>query len=89
VPVAAADVRQWIWEPFPVILIVYDALKERAFWLYVQWHTETHRITESTAETLTFHIPVLNRLSRSAIERFRVFRDTVLAQVKGVIRHEK
>ena len=39
-------------------------------------------------EKATLRIPLTNRLDYEAIKRFRGFRDHVLAQVKGVIRHD-
>ncbi len=36
----AADLRSWLAEFQPVILVVYDAVQERACWLYVQAYFE-------------------------------------------------
>jgi hypothetical protein len=36
--VERADLRAWLREPWPVILVVYEAATDRAFWLYVQEH---------------------------------------------------
>src|SRR5262245_45894381 len=33
-----SDLVLWLAQPMPVILIVYDASKDRAYWLYVQSH---------------------------------------------------
>lgn len=85
--VSSADVRLWIWEPLPVVLVVYDARADRAYWLYVQQYAERRGLNDSPDETVTFHIPISNRLNRAAVGRFRAFRDAVLQQVKGVIRH--
>lgn len=86
-----AHIKSWQWEPFPVILVVYDARgKGRALWLYVQNYIETSKIElddMGDEVTVTFHIPVGNRLGKAAIGRFRGFRDKILARVKGVIRH--
>jgi hypothetical protein len=87
VRVASVDLKLWLWEPFPVILIVYDATKDRAFWLYVQSYANNQGITDAT-ETVTLRVPANNRLNRSAIDQFRSFRDVVLSEVKGVIRHD-
>ena len=88
VQVALADVSMWLWEPYPVILIVYDAAKERAFWLYVQSEAENQGIMEAATETVTMRVPIANRLQGAAIDRFRGFSNAVLAQVRGVIGHE-
>ena len=90
--VESAHVRSWIWEPYPVILVVYDAEgRGRAFWLYIQGYFESSpgdRGGIEDNESVTLHIPMKNRLNGAAIERFRKFKDRVLAQVKGVIRHD-
>ena len=39
--VEAVDLRLWLREVAPVILIVYDALREDACWLYVQAYFES------------------------------------------------
>src|SRR5438128_4340832 len=35
---ARSDLVLWLAQPMPVILIVYDARKDVAYWLYVQSH---------------------------------------------------
>jgi len=87
-----AHLKAWQWEPMPVILIVYDAMGEgRAFWLYIQSYLnnpENSIDPDSNGDTVTLHIPAQNQLDATAIERFRGFRDNVLAQLKGVIGHD-
>jgi hypothetical protein len=36
--IAKADFRHWLLEPMPVILVLFDAAKETAYWLHVQSH---------------------------------------------------
>jgi hypothetical protein len=38
--VEASDLRSWLREPMPVILVLYDARKEVGYWLYLQAHFE-------------------------------------------------
>jgi hypothetical protein len=42
----------------------------------------------ASQETATLQIPLENALDCAAINRFRDYRDHVLTQVKGVIRHD-
>jgi hypothetical protein len=99
-PVEMAHVWCWEGEPCPVILVRYDATTDRGYWLYVQRELERpdNRISSLLDEEIlivgdeqrnyaTFRIPLTNRLNRQAILRFRKFRDQVLEQVKGIIRH--
>ena len=90
ITIEQAHINSWQWEPFPIILVVFDARRRgRAFWLYVQNNIETSGMgtVDEDKGTVTFHIPVANRVDSAAIERFRRFRDRILSQVKGVIRH--
>src|SRR5438477_7929744 len=33
-----ADLAHWLEEPFPVVLVLYDARMDTGYWLYVQRH---------------------------------------------------
>jgi hypothetical protein len=87
-----AHLKAWQWAPLPVILILYDATGDgQAFWLYVQNYISNRaNVIDADYEldTVTLHVPTENRLDAVAIERFRGFRDKVLAQMKGLIGHD-
>jgi hypothetical protein len=97
-----AHLWSWAGEPCPVILVRYDAKADRGYWLYVQRDLESsnHRAVappdvdqpadnDDPREYATLRIPLTNRLDSEAIMRFRTFRDRVLEQVKGIIRHDR
>ncbi len=95
--VSTADVQNWKYELMPVILVVYDAANEEAYWVYVQRELENSahlsRLMEDVEqgrESTTFHIPMANRVDGAAIQEFRKFRGRVVdqARMKGVIRHD-
>jgi hypothetical protein len=84
-----ADLDWWLVETFPVILVIYDAKADRAYWLYVQSHFE--RSTGSPASHGKFvavHIPIANVLDEEAIRHFAEAKAAVQAQTKGVRHHE-
>jgi hypothetical protein len=85
-----AHLQTWQWEPMPVILVVYDAVGDgRAFWVYIQNYLNSRAdLSLDDQETLTVQIPQENQLDAGAIERFRGFRDKVLAEMEGVISHD-
>jgi hypothetical protein len=88
-----ADIRLWMWEPMPVILVVYDASNDEAYWVYVQRELEGpegSRLLSGTSKSVTFHISLANRIHEAAILEFRRFRDEVLRYVnrQGGIRHD-
>src|SRR5947209_3896501 len=57
-----ADLNRWLAEPMPVILIVYDAAADVAYWLYIQEHFEQRRAGRQRrgTDTVTVRIPRVN-----------------------------
>jgi hypothetical protein len=92
-PVAIADLNYWRNEPMPVILVQYDAKSNRAYWLYVQNYVNETAIEsediDAEQETVTVRIPTANRVGPRAVRKFREFKESILAQVKGGARHGK
>src|SRR5439155_12309707 len=76
--VEVADLKLWQEEWMPVILVVYDGQKDRAYWLYVQEYLEERNVSGedllADQDRVTVRIPLKNRLDRRAVERFRQFR---------------
>ena len=83
------DLKLWLREPDPLILVVYDGTADKAFWLYVQAYFEMKRPIDlfTAPGRVTVRIPTSNRLNRRAIQRFADYRDHVQAQIQGRIRH--
>jgi hypothetical protein len=70
------DLRLWAREIDPVILVVYDSQKDRAFWLYMQEYLEERSSRGLFGDGKeTIHIPMKHRVNRRAIERFARWRD--------------
>ena len=75
--IESTHLRDW-WERkhHPVILVLYDAVGDRAFWLDVQAYcdevnrTEPRRLTIDQ-ETVTIRIPFKNKLTLRAVDYFR------------------
>ena len=67
--VTRRDLKLWLDEAYPVILIVYDGRKDNAYWLQVQTYILERRVPQLFAggETISIHVPIENRLERSAI----------------------
>ena len=85
-----SDLVLWLAELRPVILIVYDARQDVAYWLYVQSYFR--RLPEfnlfAVGKTVTVHTPTANVLGPAAVGRFARFRDRVVAQTREVIHDE-
>ncbi|HEY7425496.1 MAG TPA: DUF4365 domain-containing protein [Gemmataceae bacterium] len=84
------DLVLWLAQPMPVILIVYDARKDRAYWLYVQSHFRTLKDFDlfRAGPSVCVQIPVQNVVTTAAMRWFARFRDRVLQQMRKVIHDE-
>lgn len=81
------DVSLWREEPMPVILVVYDAAQQAAYWLYTQALFQSDgRFRGSGGGTVTVHLSRANVLDEQAISLFRLFKQNVLEQMRE-IRH--
>ena len=71
------DLLFWVNEAIPIILIVYDAVGERAYWLHVQGYFRGRQWTARTGATarVTIHIPLENVLDGAAVRLFARLRD--------------
>ena len=79
-----ADVVGWLRQTFPVILVVYDAQTDVAYWLHVQAHFAAPHGELGTGQMVTVHIPVANLLDESAIRGFATAKAAIQSQIKGV-----
>jgi hypothetical protein len=86
-----ADLQLWLSEPFPLILVVYDATADRAYWLYVQAYFAKQASFNLTRapKTVSVRIPTTNVLDPAAIRTFQRYRNQVVAQTQGVITYEE
>jgi hypothetical protein len=77
----------WMGEDLPVILIVYDGIKEVAYWLHIQGALGRGQIFRSrrTPLTITLHIPAENIVNEEAmrhIARLKAEVDTETGEEK-------
>jgi hypothetical protein len=88
--VARKDLHDWLLELMPVILVVYDAQGDLAYWLYVQAHFEKLPDFDVNAAgaQLTVRIPRTNIVDQAAMRKFAEYRDAVLTQTEGVVHHD-
>jgi hypothetical protein len=83
------DMRHWQEEIMPIILIVYDAVKDKAHWLYIQqFFSKLGKMPPNALQKkIAVSIPLRNVVNETAIRRFVQFRDNLLKQTKGAITH--
>lgn len=72
----------WIGELFPVILVVYDATRDRAHWLHVQEEFGRGKVFEAAraGTRLTLQVPMAQVLDHEAISEFRQRKRAAQAQ---------
>ncbi len=70
------DLLFWVNEAVPVILVVYDAAEDKAYWLHVQGYFRGQEWAEraKAATTVTVHVPISNVLDEAAIRQIARFR---------------
>ena len=80
----------WLNEPYPVFLILYDATKAEAYYLYMQEYFTAgmSKKPRTNAETMTVRIPVKNRFTEHTVDYMRERKAAILQQIKGKIEHE-
>lgn len=83
------DLNHWLGESMPMILVLYDAQADVAYWLYTQAHfgKQFGPDLSRVGESVTVAIPRSNVLDRAAMRRFAGYKRALLAQVEGRVRH--
>lgn len=70
--VETAHFKSWLLEWDPVLLVVYDATSDRAFWLDIQEHARLNELDEDIGGlTITLRIPITQTVSQSAVVGWR------------------
>jgi Domain of unknown function (DUF4365) len=79
------DLKLWLEEAYPVILVVYDGQNERAYWIHIQAYILDHRTPELFAggETVAVHVPVANRLRPAAIRAIAQTKNAIHKHFRG------
>ncbi len=72
VTIAIKDLHYWAAELYPFILVVFDAAKDRAYWVCIQEYVTIHPdLFKADQETVSVQIPIANKLTQRSIELFR------------------
>lgn len=82
--VERADLAYWLGEALPVILVLYDARAEEAYWLHLQAYFEGPPVfnLSQAGERVTLLIPRENRLDAAAMKLFARRKNAIASQVK-------
>jgi hypothetical protein len=77
------DMVYWLNEPLPVILVVYHAKSDRAWWLHLNDALREEGRKAPATDKVTVSVPMDNVLDKKAARRFRTLRDKALARTRG------
>jgi Domain of unknown function (DUF4365) len=71
------DLELWLYCDTPLIFIVYDAVKESAFWVDLSIYFENNRDSlKKVTKFVRIYIPAKNVLSGQTIQKFRQIKNT-------------
>lgn len=78
----------WLGEPMPVIVVLFDAQNEVAYWVYLQAYFEQKDISlPSNQKTFTIYFDQNNLVSKDAVRKWQNYKSRVLAQINEGITH--
>lgn len=79
------DFNPWMLEEAPVVLILFDASRRRAFWLPIQhyFRQDNARRPKKGAKTVRVRVPVQQTVNRRAIAKMRGLKRQALSLEKG------
>ena len=74
----------------PVILVLYDARRNMAYWLYIQRHFVRLQgfDLQRAGERISVSIPTRNVLDRQVMKSLARVKNVLVKTSQGVIRHE-
>jgi hypothetical protein len=81
------DYNLWIRELMPVVLVLFDASRRKAFWLHVQGYFRdgVSRRPKKGARSVRVRVSRRQAISRKAIARMRAIKQEVTARLSKVI----
>jgi len=79
----------WTNEPMPVIIVLFDAANEIAYWTYLQAFVRKTGIrTKSGKKTFTIRFSENNVVGTEDVRKWKKYKDRILSQSKGHITHD-
>jgi hypothetical protein len=83
--VSRRDLKLWLNEAYPVVLVVYDGKRDNAYWINIQAHFSTGRAADlfADSETICVHLPVRNRLKSRTIRAIARQKNILHAKLRG------
>ena len=88
--VQLSDLAKWLDDALPMILIVYDAPADKAYWLYVQRYFQRQPGFNifAAGKSVNVHVSKQDVLDSAAVGLLARFRDLVSLQFLGKVDHD-
>jgi hypothetical protein len=85
--ISKRDILSWEGEPFPVYLVVFDAVRGKAYWTYLQRYFAQARISSATMTTASVEVrlPAVE-VDLAIVQSWRGDKNAVLTQIGAVTR---
>jgi Domain of unknown function (DUF4365) len=85
----ARDLRAWLSENLPYILVLYDAQANVGYWLYIQefFAQQIDFDLAKIGKTITVHLKIENQVSPEAIHQFAQYKSKIIQQMRGRIEY--
>jgi hypothetical protein len=87
--ISKKDINLWHGEPFPVYLVLFDAIAEKAYWLYFQNYFAKSKITPAgvTGKSLAVSIDPKNLFDANTPKLWQSDKQNALKQLSGLVTH--
>ena len=82
-----SDLEYWLGERYPVILIIYDAQDDVAYWVYVQDYARNVQAVplELVGATMTVHLHRSQIVNSDAVRQFAIYKAQVSLQLQKLL----
>ncbi len=82
--------HSWVGEPYPFFLVLYDATKTKAYYLYLQEYftSGTPKKPKKNAKSMRVRVPVKNEFTSQTVDYMQERKAAFLKQIQGKIKHE-
>jgi hypothetical protein len=85
ISVQTTHLNHWMKEPYPVILVLYDAHQKKAYWYYIQANIKVKPATQ----TFLLRIPKKNKVNSGSIRKFARLKNEIIHRAETIIRHHE
>ena len=83
ISITVADLNHWLKEGYPVILVLYEAKRDNAFWVHIQDYYKARAKPMGLTTTITFDRK--NMITESAVREFRKRKNRIQKKIEKAV----